>query len=303
MCGRRRDRPSFIFSDMKRISSKSAYALKNNLLLGEKDIFADLTEKTGSSLFLGKYTIAEVEAALEKRNFYREAQKRNLFPLVFDLSSTETPSLQRFRIYHQEKKADHLIVDLKIREGRYRLKDPSVLPFSFDPFRFLMLEWLTLQNPTLSFLSGYAPLPGQNKPSLGLGRKVLEQFIFLARLNGNSGLLAFPAYFHNAILFSRRFFFLNPEKEAEVRAICKSFREIGFKKLAWIVHLDALHRADGTVYSWEAEEQICPLHPTLKKYFASNSYRGEVKRIIGQTTFTVRWDIFKTKAAELNLSL
>lgn len=288
---------------MKPISSKSGYTLKNNLLLGEDDIFADLTEKAGSSLFLGKYTITEVEAALGKRNFYREAQKRDLFPLVFDLSATETPSLQRFRIYHRSKQADHLIVDLKIKEGRFRPKSPTDIPFSFDPFQFLFLEWLTLQNPKLSFQSGYAPLPGQNKPGLGLGRKVLEQFVYLARLNGNSGLLAFPAYFHNAILFSRRFFFLNPEKEAEVRAISRMFREIGFKKLAWIIHLDALYRADGTIYTWEAEEQICPLHPVLKKYFASPSYRGTVKRLVAQSAFTVRWDLFKAKAAEQNLSL
>lgn len=288
---------------MKRISSKSGQTLKNNLLLGENDIFADLTEKSGSSLFMGKYTIAEVEAALGKRNFYREAQKRNLFPVLFDLSATETPSLQRFRIYHQKKEADQLIVDLKIREGRYLPGDPSSFPFSFEPFRFLILEWLTLQNPKLSFQPGYAPLPGQKKPGLGLGRKVLEQFVYLARLNGNSGLLAFPAYFHNAILFSRRFFFLNPEKEAEVRAISRTFREIGFKKLAWIVHLDALYRADGSVYTWEAEEQICPLHPTLKRYYASSSYRGKVKELAARNVFTVRWDIFKQKAADLNFSL
>ncbi|MCJ7680323.1 MAG: hypothetical protein MUP70_06350, partial [Candidatus Aminicenantes bacterium] len=190
---------------MKPISSKSGHTLKNNLFLGEDDIFADLTEKAGSSLFMGKYTINEVEAALGRRNFYREAQKRDLFPLVFDLSATETPSLQRFRIYHKSKQADHLIVDLKIKEGRYQPRDPSAFPINFEPFQFLILEWLTLQNPKLSFQPGYAPLPGQNKPSLGLGRKVLEQFVYLARLNGNSGLLAFPAYFHNAILFSRRF--------------------------------------------------------------------------------------------------
>ncbi|MCJ7679154.1 MAG: hypothetical protein MUP70_00370, partial [Candidatus Aminicenantes bacterium] len=102
---------------MKPISSKSGHTLKNNLFLGEDDIFADLTGKAGSSLFMGKYTINEVESALGKRNFYREAQKRDLFPLVFDLSATETPSLQRFRIYHRSKQADHLIVDLKIKEG------------------------------------------------------------------------------------------------------------------------------------------------------------------------------------------
>ncbi len=31
-----------------------------------------------------------------------------------------------------------------------------------------------------------------------------------------------------------------------------------FRQLAWVVHLNCLRRADGSVYEWQAEEQVYP---------------------------------------------
>jgi hypothetical protein len=71
-------------------------------LVEESEIFSDLGYAKGSSLFLGRYTLNEVIAVLKKRGFLREAEKRGLGPLVFDLDSFEAP-LQRFRIFHRDK--------------------------------------------------------------------------------------------------------------------------------------------------------------------------------------------------------
>ncbi len=263
-------------------------------LIREKDILSDLIEDKSSSLFLGRFSMAEVKAVLGRMNFYREARDRNLLPLVFDLDSSEHP-VQRLRVFQDEKDPDKLIVDLKIREGRLVLKKGLPLDPRFFEYGFLILEWLTLQNPAIGFTRKRPPLPGQQHPGLGLSKKVVDIFVYLARVLCKDGLLAFPAYFHNALLFSRYFYFLNPEKAGEVRAIRKFFPDIPFKHLAWIVYLNAMRREDGSVYEWQSEAQIVPLRKELKDYCTSRDYRRRVREARGKHGYMVDWDDYEKK--------
>ena len=127
----------------------------------------------------------------------------------------------------------------------------------------------------------------------------MDIFVYLARLLRKDGLLAFPAYFHNAVLFSRFFYFLNPEKLAEVLAIEKAFPKIPFKHMAWIVYLNCLRQEDGRAYEWRAEEQVYPIHGELKDYFDSKKYKRLVKQSLKQRSFTIDWEGYERKLDEL----
>ena len=279
---------------MKKPASKLSSHSKSSPIVKEIDIFSELVAKEGTSLFLGKYSTNEVVAILRKRNFFKEAKKRKLWPLDFELDSSEFPPLQRFQIFYRKKNPQNLIVDLKIREGKFRLKNKLALDFLLPDYDFLILEWLTLQNPLQSFSLKKSPLPGQNHPGLSLGRKVLDIFAYLARITKKDGLLAFPAYFHNALLFSRYFFFINPEKQGEAQAVREFFPDISFKNLAWIVHLNCL-RKNSKVYEWKAEEQVNPLSKTLKAYFGSKAYKEKVKESQKNLSFSIDWECYKRK--------
>ncbi len=279
---------------MKFITSKDDSKAEDLLTIEEKDIYTDLMGDKGSSLLLGKYSLQEVSSVLKKRSFYKDAQNRNLWPLEYDLDSSEYP-LQRFRIFYREKKNENLIVDLKIREAVFRLDKKLSSEIPVSQFRFLALDWLTLQNPLLEFSSDLLPLPGQSCPGLKLGKKVLDLFVYLARLNKLDGILAFPAYFHNSLLFMRQFTFLNPLKQGEVQAIRSSFRDIPFRQLAWIVHLECLNEKSQGCYKWEAEEQVHPLNRELKDYFDSKAYKKRVKESQQKCDFSIDWECFKRK--------
>ncbi len=180
-------------------------------LVEEGEIFATLAERKGSFLFLGRYSLNEVLAVMKKRSFLKDALKRKLWPLDYELDSREYP-LQRLQIFYKDKSPENLIVDLKIREAEYPLKVRlGGLNAVLSP-KSLVLEWLTLQNPLEEFTDKSIPLPGQLRPGLSLSKKVMDTFIYLARLTRKDCLLAFPAFFHNALLFSRYFRFMNPEK-------------------------------------------------------------------------------------------
>jgi len=279
---------------MKKISSKLSITQNRSLLIGESEIFSELEKKTGTSLFFGQYPLNAVLQVLKKRSFLKEAKKRKLYPLKFDLDSSDYPPLQRFRIFYLTKSSKNIIVDLKIRQGRLNLKSENI-DYPLPKLDFLTLDWLTLQNPLKSFSHGEYPFPGQEHPGLKLGKKVLDIFIYLARLINYDGILAFPAYFHNALLFSRYFHFFNPEKEGEILAIRKSFRRIPLRELAWIIHLDCLRKKNGDIYEWKAEEQVFPINKDLKKYFATKSYKGRVKAALEQQSYIFDEDCFKRK--------
>jgi len=280
---------------MKKPIPKESATLQSSPVVEAQDIFADLTEKKGTSLFLGKYSLNEVLAVLSKRSFLHDARKRKLWPVVFELDSSEFP-LQRFQVFYQEKKPENLIVDLKIKEGTFQPKQDLAIRAFFQKSKFLILDWLTLQNPLQNFTPERPPLPGQTYPGLSLGKKVVDIFIYLARLSKSDGLLAFPAYFHNALLFGRYFNFLNPDKEAEVLAIKKSFPDIPFKQLAWIVHLGCLRSKDNEVYEWESEEQVYPINKTLKNYLDSKEYKKRVKERKRNFHFWIDWECFEKKS-------
>jgi hypothetical protein len=283
---------------MKFLTDKEGTRSRDSLLIEEKDVYSDLIGDKGSSLFLGRYSLPEIFVVFKKRNFIKDAHERKLWPLEYHMDSSEYP-LQRFQIFFREEKEENIIVDLKIREGAFRPKEGIAEDLPFSKFKFLILEWLTLQNPLMEFGGDFTPLPGQKHPGLNLGRKVLDVFVYLARLCRLDGLLAFPAYFHNALLFSRHFRFFNPEKRGEVLSIRKTYRHVLFKQLAWIVHLECLKDVEGDVYKWEAEEQIYPLNKVLKNYFDSRAYKRKVKRSQDKYNFVIDWECFEKKKHQI----
>jgi hypothetical protein len=284
---------------MKRSENKTAPFWKETPLVDEREIFTDLAVKKGSSLFLGRYSLNEVLAVLNKKGFLREARKRFLWPLAYELDSSDYP-LQRLQIFLREPGPDNLIVDVKVKETEFVPKEVAGLAApSLPPQKALAFEWLTLQNPLMKFGEQFTPLPGQTRPGLSMRAKIMDLFLYLGRLTHKDCLLAFPAYFHNAVLFSRYFHFWNPRKEAEVLAIRRTFRHMSFKQLAWVVHLNCLRRGDGSVYEWRAEEQINPLTRPLKEYFDSRPYRDIARSGRKPAVFSVEWAEFERKSRDV----
>jgi len=274
--------------------SKTAPFWSSGPLLGEEEVFSELAERRGTSLFLGRYTLTEVLAVMSRKGFIKEARKRGLWPLAYDLDSTQFP-LQRFRIYLGDKDPENVIVDLKIREGVFAPPASILADGSGGRYKGLVLEWLTLQNPRGEFGETRGSLPGQLHPGLGMSRRVMDVFIYVGKVVRADAILAFPAFYHNAVLFSRYFRFLNPEKEGEIQAIRRTFSHLSIRQLAWAVYLNCLIREDGTTYEWRAEEQIYPFHKDLRDYVESKAYRERVKESFARQRFSLDADTFARK--------
>jgi len=267
-------------------------------LVGEDEIFTELHVTQGSSLFLGRYSGSEILAVLNKKGFLKEARKRFLWPLAYELDSSEYPT-QRLQIFLREPGPENVIVDVKLKECEFPAKPAAAGLPELPPQKVLAFEWLTLRNPLVKRGEPFHPLPGQTRPGLSMRSKIMDLFVYVGRLTRKDGLLAFPAYFHNGVLFSRYFHFWDPGKEAEVLAIRRAFSHMPFRQLAWVVHLNCLRRADGSVYEWQAAEQLYPLARPLKAYFDSRSYREAVKTGLKTLDFSVDKDEFERKSAAI----
>ncbi len=266
-------------------------------MLKEEEIVSGLGLARGSLLFLGRYSLKEVMAVLAKKSFFREAKKRNLWPIKYRLDTSEHP-VQRLLIFWQEESPDKVIVDLKIKEAEIKFSATERHGYKLPSQRCLIFEWLTLQNPRLSFDEKHPPLPGQNRPGLSLSKKILEVFLYLSRLINIEALVAFPAYFHNALLFSRYFYFVEPIKQGEIKAIRRQFSHVPFRHLAWAVHLGCLKDEEGRVYEWKAEEQVYPLSEVLQGYLNSKIYREIARHVEKTARFSLNWELFQNRARE-----
>ncbi len=287
----------------KTYGSKPEGRHESLFMIEEDDIFSDLTDKKGSTLFLGKYTENVVLEIFDKNGFFKKVKKKGLWPLDYDLDSSAFPPLQKLLVFYKTKKPENVIMDLRIKEGAFRFKNGLSATISNSKFNFLILDWLTFQNPLHRFSREKPPLPGQTYPGLNLGRGTVDIFADLGKLNHNSGLLAFPAFFHIARIFFPRCRFINPQKMGEVLAIWKTFGKMELGKLAWVVHLECLNRDDGTVYKWGSEEMVYPMCKELKKYFLSRPYKRDVKEAMKKHTYTVDWEKFERKFEEEMSSL
>lgn len=264
-------------------------------MIEQEDLFADLAGKQGTTLFLGKYTYRQAGRVMQKRNFVKDAKDLKIWPIKVKIDSTQFPPLQRLQMFTQDTIPENLVVDLKIKECSFALKTNLGFKFASPGYDFLVIEWLTLQNPTRKFSRAKTPLPGQKHPGLGVGKKVIDLFAYLARLNGNDGIMVYAAFFHNALLFLKEFKFVNPEKQGEVQAIRQAFADVPFKQLAWIVNLNCLKDNDGKIYEWKAEEMVHPRNRELSAYFDSKIYKGKVKEVQDRLNFTVDWTLFQKR--------
>ena len=144
---------------MKKTGKEADPFWKDSPLVDESEIFTELHVKRGSSLFLGRYSVREVLAVLNKKGFLKEARKRFLWPLAYELDSSDYP-LQRLQIFLREPGPENTIVDVKIKECDFVPKETADGLPSLPPQKALAFEWLTIQNPLVKRGEPFSPLPG-----------------------------------------------------------------------------------------------------------------------------------------------
>ncbi|MCK7518152.1 MAG: hypothetical protein MZV64_10725 [Ignavibacteriales bacterium] len=262
---------------MKKAGEAADPFWKDAPLVDENEIFSELHVKRGSSLFLGRYSLNEVLAVLNKKGFLKEARKRFLWPLAYEFDSSEYP-LQRLQIYLRDPDPENIIVDVKLKECEFVPRETAAGPANLPPAEVAGLRMADPPEPA-GQEGGAVLAPARPDPSRAVDALEDHGPVRLHRPSDPQGL---PPGLPGLLPQRRPVLALLPllepaSRRREVLAIRRTFSHMPFRQLAWVVHLNCLRRADGSVYEWQAEEQLYPMTRPLKDYFDSRRYREVVK--------------------------
>lgn len=247
-----------------------------NLDIQETDLFNLDIGKRGGGFFLGYFSKEGVKLALKKYGLYGELKNRGFDSVVTHIDTTD-PFKHRIAVYNKIKGQKNLLMELVLRKSFFILKLPFATKYNGKCFQCLTIDWLSMQNPEASFTPRRPRLPGQKHPGLGMSIIAVELLMITCWRLKLTGLVNFPGHYHNAYLYSKIFYYIDPEAQAKYIALKKAFRSYPLDKISWGIDWGCVTNDNkNETFSWMVSEQVVPVNETLKKIFTSKKYKKYV---------------------------
>jgi len=242
----------------------------------------DVSKELNTSLnmeprLFNRFSPAEVNAFLDESKLLDVIKKRG-YPdakLHLDVLSDFD---NRIYIRTKDKK---ILVHLRLKVSEFQLKGDE------DKFPMIYIDWLLTQNVKINSKKIKKELYfGQEFPGLNVLNEVTNFIRLLSDRMGSSGAFNVPEYFHDAVLFSRKFRFIDPEKEGVFRALVHSFKRINLRELSSYIHQGKI-LDNGEPYTWRYGEMITCNDPYLEKKIFHEQYFKKVKETKSKHRFTL----------------
>ncbi len=263
--------------------------------LSEAELMRQLNEKKGYSLYLGVFTKEEVERVLRRSHISQQLYKIGFTDLLLDIN-TDDPHRHILRVYFGKKDKSHLLIEIILSESIFKPKIMYLPSFKYGSYNMMVIEWLILQNPLSQFTKEKAQLPDQQYPGLGIARQVADMLIKVATYLHKDGILNFPQYYHNAVIYSELFKFYNPYMHGILKALEKSLSKYTLADAAYAMSLGCVKNLkDGEIFKWKAEELILPLSGELKRYFESKEYGNILNNTMKEYSFDIDLALYRSK--------
>lgn len=250
------------------------------------DLEGDLFHKPAEGVF-GMIPLDQFMQDLEEHGLLDRLRGRGYqrFRLGLDKEDLYTERLRVFGV-HPDHEGELQLMDVRSHRGSIETPWGS-------RYRVLGWDWVEMQDP-LARPSPFRPmLPGQSHPGLGLFRGLTHMMLdYIPRLDVE-GLTAVPQFFHNAVLYSGHFCFLDAEVQGRFQAACRDLLDEGLAPASWWVareEVEVVDRVSGEVrpYVWQPEKIVRGLASELKERLSSQSYRDVCQRAMEQVQFRRR---------------
>lgn len=258
------------------------------LPLTEAEVRADL-QGQAPKRFLGYFSRSGLVRLGLKFGIVDLLRKKGFKP-VLQLPPSDPPQ-HLLRIYDAECNPEHLLVEIAAHLEQSQAKRELALPQ--QEYRFLVIDWMLLQNPRESFSVHRPRLPGQSHPGLRIGEHVGEVLFVCTERLGLDGMLTFPNHYHNGVLYGRRMQFANPQRQAELQALGRDLSSLSLAERSWAVELGCVTDDGGSPYVWRGSEMIYPLSPALVKHFKSAAYLDRVAQAAAGLHYRLDMDKFQ----------
>jgi len=256
-------------------------------LISSEDILGDLRDKERPHLFLNFYSEQGVMKALEEYGIFNDLNKRGFHDFIVKINALD-PYRHTLKAYFQKEDQDHLLGELIVRKKYFIAKPIFSSSIAGQKFSMIVIEWLTLQDPTAQFTAHRPPLPGQIYPGLRIGRKIVGIFVNMSLRLKTDGLLNIPEYYHNAVFYSKHFRYVNPTSEGQFLAMQRDLRMAGLFKATWAVELNCvIEKNSGETWKWFTDEQVLFVSEKMEKYFESKEYDKKVQEAFNYHDFAI----------------
>lgn len=243
------------------------------------DVSKDLnTSLNMEPKLFNRFRKEEVEDLLEQSGLLTAVKKRGILEPVVEL---EILNDYDNRVYVKTKQKK-ILVHTRLKVSQFQLKG------SDDQFPMIYIDWLLTQNLNFEPATLKKELYfGQEYPGLNVLNEFTEFIQILSKKLGTSGAFNVPEYFHDAVLFSRKFRFIDPSKEGIFRALVKCFRKINLRNLSSLIHQNKVVFANGDPYEWKYGEMISCTDPYLEKKVFDESYFRKLEEVKNKYTFKI----------------
>ena len=257
--------------------------------LSPDDLEQQLGPKRASSLFLGYYTIEQIEEAIRAVGVHERLAKKGYHDLSIRLHPKDRFE-HRLDIVALSPAPETLIGQIVLRTGLFRTRVKPSDSLDAPPLDMLFIEWILMQDPRASFTDRRPQLPGQTYPGLGVGRQVVTLLGNMTRTLKKDGILNCPEHFHNAYFYQAYggFSFFDPDREATLDALRRDLADLSIAEQSHAVHLGCVRDVEtGQALDWSPEEQIRPASAELEEYFGSAGYRRQYRTTLEWKRFEV----------------
>ena len=271
-----------------------------DLGIREEDFLYELEKINPTNLFLGRFTREELDNVFQQVGLWKLLAERGFTKhiLVVDASNVLEHHLS---IYDEIEQPDHLLIEIRLREGVFRPKKcfvPGMKDITDVPM--ILIDWLCLQNPRKDFSKDKPKLVHQRKPGLGIFYQFANLVDLLAVSVRKEAVMDIPEHYHGALLYSKLFHFWDPAIEGRLLAMKRDFASMPLDKITWAVFMDCCLNADtGEVEKWHPAEQIKPVSDRMKAYFSHPEYKRQVDEAFNSLRFRIDEQKFQTAIKEL----
>jgi hypothetical protein len=249
----------------------------DSLSFSEQDLFSTDPGHRGGSLLLGYYSEAGIKLALEKYGIYAKLSHLGLSSPI-TVMDTSDPYKHRLAIYDGKRIPERLVSEVVLRKQQIKINMPYHTRLNGRAFNGLAIDWMCMQNPYKTFNENRPRLPGQRFPGLGMSAVVVELLMIISWRLKLAGLINIPEHYHNALFYSKIFYYLDPDIQAKFLAIKKQFRDYSLFKISWGIDWGCVIDLNlQKPFEWITSNQLVPLDKELKNHFYGKRYREYVR--------------------------
>jgi hypothetical protein len=229
-------------------------------------------------LFLDIYSPEAILEIMNRVELTTYLQRIGFIEPLLQIEKTDS-GIHILKIHYDEPSPEHLIIEIRLSRIIYMPEERHISGIITERrFNVIAVEWLALQNPKLAFTGERPRLPGQGFPGLGCIQYIISFMEVFARDLGAEAIVDVPEQFHSAVIYSKRFKFMDPAREGMMRAVLRDLGSHSLNDLSWGFITGTIRNArTGERVTYEPSEQVLPISESLSRYFASREYLNRLE--------------------------